>query len=234
MKEPNEKDVKYRHENKYLVTEAGFKLIENRIKGLMRLDEHTGDSGEYNIRSIYFDDYMNSCYYENENGTDPREKFRIRIYNRNSDNILLELKRKEKGKCLKLSCRLSKAQLERLMVGKYVPISEENPPLLNKLSMKMMTRGFKPKIITEYDREPWVYDEGNVRVTFDRNIRSSKEIGRFFDENLPVREVMPTGQHILEVKWDEFLPRFIYKAVMLKDLPQTAYSKYSLCRKYCV
>lgn len=30
----------------------------------------------YHIRSLYFDDYYNSCYNENEIGTDPREKFR--------------------------------------------------------------------------------------------------------------------------------------------------------------
>ena len=69
----------------------------------MQIDPHTNKERKYNIRSLYFDDYYNSCFYENENGTDPREKLRIRIYNCSSERITLECKRKEHGKTLKSS-----------------------------------------------------------------------------------------------------------------------------------
>jgi hypothetical protein len=38
--------------------------------------------------------------------------------------------------------------------------------------------------------------------------------------------------HLMEVKFDEFLPDYIYRALMLDNLQQTAFSKYYLCRKY--
>ena len=39
----------------------------------MEKDVHAAAAGFYNIRSLYFDDYDNSCYMENENGVDNRE-----------------------------------------------------------------------------------------------------------------------------------------------------------------
>ena len=89
---------KYRHELKYICTAAQLALIQGRISHLIPLDSHVGETGMYSIRSLYFDDYYNRCYYENENGTDPREKFRIRIYNGSAHKISLECKRKERGK----------------------------------------------------------------------------------------------------------------------------------------
>ena len=91
-------NTKFRHELKYVVSCAQLSLLKNRVHNLLSLDSHTSQSGVYNIRSLYFDDYYNSCYIENENGTDPREKFRIRIYNASEERITLECKRKERGK----------------------------------------------------------------------------------------------------------------------------------------
>ncbi|MCD8089055.1 MAG: polyphosphate polymerase domain-containing protein [Clostridiales bacterium] len=224
----------YRHEYKYIVSAAELELIRCRLQGLMSPDPHTGADGTYNIRSIYFDDYENSCYYDNEDGVDPREKFRIRIYDRSNKRISLELKKKINGKCLKLACPLSLEQYDIISKGGCVPVSKDNPDILNKLTLKYMAYGLRPKIIVEYERTPWIYHEGNVRVTFDKNVRSSTEISGFFDENIPVRCIMPPGQHLLEVKWDEFLPDFIYKNTMISNLEQTAHSKYYLCRRFSI
>ena len=46
------------------------------------------------------------------------------------------------------------------------------------------------------------------------------------------RPVLPVGQQLLEVKYDEYLPDFIYRSLMLPNLRQTAFSKYYICRKY--
>ena len=70
----------YRHEYKYVCTAVQAEIIKCRIKGLMKLDDHTYADGSYNIRSLYFDDVFHTAYFANENGTEPRDKFRIRIY----------------------------------------------------------------------------------------------------------------------------------------------------------
>lgn len=224
--------LKFRHELKYLVSGAELALIRNRINHLIPLDSHAGSSGAYSIRSLYFDDYKNSCYYENENGTDPREKFRIRIYNHSTDRITLECKRKERGKTLKTSCPLTLEQTKQLMAGKPLPDIASQPAVLRKLTLRMMTKRMRPVVIVEYDRIPYIYRNGNVRITLDMNVSSSSSVECFLDEQIPKRPIMPVGQHLLEVKFDEYLPDFIHHNLNLRSLIQTAYSKYYLCRKY--
>lgn len=226
--------TKYRHELKYICTAAQLALLQGRIHHLMPLDSHVAGSGMYTIRSLYFDDYYDRCYYENENGTDPREKFRIRIYNGSTDRISLELKKKERGKTLKLSCPLTEEQCRILMRGEPLPDSRDYDPVLQKLLLLMRTTLMKPKIIVEYDRVPYIYKLGNVRVTLDKNISSSNRIETFLDKEIYRRPIMPTGWHVLEVKFDEFLPDYIKTALQLDSLRQTAYSKFYLCRKYSI
>ena len=225
-------NLKFRHEFKYIMSNAELLLIKNRLNGLMPTDKHTGESGKYNIRSLYFDDYYNRYYYENENGTEPREKFRIRIYNHSTDRIMLECKRKERGKTLKNSCPLTVEQTKTLMRGEYLRDIASLPPLLQKLTLLMMTNRLRPVVIVEYDRVPYVYKNGNVRVTLDMNISSSSDIGNFLEEKIQKRPVLPLGQSLLEVKYDEYLPDFIYNNLQLKNLRQTAFSKYYICRKF--
>ena len=225
-------DQKYRHELKYLVSAAQIPLLKTRIASLMQRDPHAGKDGIYTIRSLYFDDYCNRCYYENENGTDPREKYRIRIYNHSDQKISLECKRKERGKTLKTACPLTRQQTEQLIHGEPPRVTEEIPPLLRKFAVEMKTRRLRPVVIVEYERIPYIYKNGNVRVTFDTQIASSSDVEDFFSETLSKRPVMPVGQQLLEVKFDEYLPDFIYRNLNLNRLQQTAFSKFYLCRKY--
>ena len=226
------KEIKFRHELKYPITGAQLQILRNRINNLVHLDPHVDEAGFYSIRSLYFDDIYNSCYYENENGTDPREKFRIRIYNHSTDRITLECKRKERGKTLKTSCPLTIEQTKMLMEGRIIPDIANQPDVLRKLTLRMMTKGMRPVVIVEYDRIPYVYPDGNVRITMDMNMCSSTSVERFLDEKIPKRPIMPAGQHLLEVKFDEYLPDFIHHNLNLHSLTQTAYSKYYLCRKF--
>lgn len=229
---PEKKETKYRHELKYQVTDAEVQMLKMRMKHLLPLDSHVAQTGSYLIRSLYFDDYYDRCLKENENGTDPREKFRIRIYNGSSEKISLECKRKERGKTYKTSCPLTQEQTRLLMAGKMVPDIAEQPPLLRKLTLQMMTRKLRPVVIVEYERIPYVYKNGNVRITLDTNIVSSSAVETFLDSRIAGRPVLPVGQQLLEVKYDEYLPDFIYRSLMLPNLRQTAFSKYYICRKY--
>jgi len=225
-------NLKYRHELKYEVTSAQLQLLKNRINHLIPPDKHAGPTGSYTIRSLYFDDQYDRCLRENEDGTDPREKFRIRIYNHASTRITLECKRKERGKTHKTSCPLTLEQTRQLMTGKPIGNIASQPPLLQKLTVQMLTRRLRPVVIVEYERIPYVYKNGNVRITLDTNIASSSAVECFLDEVIPKRPVLPVGQQLLEVKYDEYLPDFIYRNLQLHSLRQTAFSKYYICRKY--
>ena len=224
-------DVTYRHELKYLISSAQVSLLRTRLEHMIPMDSHAALTGGYTIRSLYFDDPDNRCYYENENGTDPREKFRIRIYNGSAQRITLECKRKERGKTLKTACPLTLEQTRLLMAGKVVPSIGEQPPLLQKLTGQMLLRRMRPVVIVEYRRIPYVCKNGNVRITLDTNLAASKETESFLEGKIFFHPVMPLGWQLLEVKYDAYLPDYIYRGLQLENLRQTAFSKYCICRK---
>lgn len=228
------KEPKFRHEFKYLCTDAQLTILKTRLLGLMEKDPHVDSNGVYHIKSLYFDDYNDRCFWENEDGVAPREKYRIRIYENSSARISLECKRKENDKIHKTSCRLTPEQFEYLAYGKgYVPI-DSLPPLAQKLQILRMTSGMTPKVIVEYERTPYIHKNGNVRITFDRNIASSSQVDQFFNKDIKKRPILPAGMHLLEVKYDEYLPDPIYHALMLNNMQRTNFSKYYLCRKYSI
>ena len=230
--DPSLAENRYRHEFKYLCSYGELMTLKVRLQGLVSLDTHVGESGVYNIRRLYFDDIYDTCYRENEAGTDPREKFRIRIYDHSSERISLALKRKVRGKTQKLSCLLTEEQCRGLMEGEIPVLQENSPALLRKLCLLMQTRHMRPKVIVEYERVPYVYPHGNVRITMDENISASNRTDRFLERQIPLRPILEAGQHILEVKYDEYLPDGIYRTIQSGNLRQTAFSKYYLCRRY--
>lgn len=224
-----ETKMEYRNEMKYLVSEAQLQLLKYRLIPVMKSDLHQ-KGGSYHIRSLYFDDYHNSCMKENEAGVDNREKYRIRIYDRTTDLIKLEQKSKLHGMTNKIAETITKEDCLLYMDGKSPKIDEETPFLIKKLASKMMAVKLKPVSIVEYERTAFVERKGNVRITFDRNVCGTDKIHTFFDTYTPAVPILAKGQHVLEVKYDEFLPDYIKKALDIGNLQRTSFSKYFLSR----
>ena len=221
-----------RHEYKYLIDRRTEEILKIRAQGILMADSHVNTDGCYYIRSLYFDDQYDSCLRENIAGTDPRSKFRIRYYNNDPSVLHLEKKSKERGMTRKESCSLQIEECTHMMAGNIPEFTDEMPEIKKKLLSEMAIRGLIPKVIVSYERIPFVYPGGNVRVTFDRNLSSSMQIESFLDGDYIGRPVYASGNSILEVKWDEILPRHIHAALNLDCLQWTAFSKYSTCRRY--
>lgn len=224
--------MKFRHELKYLMNSQQLYTIKHQLPDLLCPDPHAGPGGCYRIRSLYFDDYYNTFYYENENGTEPREKFRIRLYNGSTTRIRLEMKRKERGMIHKRSCPISEEQVRSILQGHVIPWDDSLDPLLKKFHILQETQLLQPKVIVEYDRFPYIYPDGNVRITLDLNICASTCVDEFLNKEICVRPIMPVGMHLLEAKYDEFLPDFIYRSIQKHNLQRVTFSKYYLCRKF--
>lgn len=229
----------FRHEYKFMITVPQSIILQERISTLMKRDSYGDERGSYEIRSVYFDDKQNSCYFQNEAGTDPRAKYRIRCYNASDQRIVLEKKIKQNGMNKKLQQDLTKEQyhmlvtdsLEHHQVGLPESFHEE-PPLVQELLFRRQTQLMIPKIIVAYERIPFVEKVGNVRVTFDNGISSSKDFADFFAEDLHKRPIMPVGETLMEIKFDEFIPGYIKEALEVGRLSQSTFSKYYLCRRH--
>lgn len=219
---------KYRHELKYLCTNTELELIERRIQAVLKPDPHADENGEYWIRSVYFDDINRTCYYDNENGIDPREKFRIRIYNRSEDQISLEKKKKHRTMTQKKSCRLDYDTCMKMLRGESLLDHFGHSELLDEWILARNQRLLKPVMLGEYVRKPYVGSLGNVRITFDRHITASRDYPALFEKDIFRISVLSTGVHILEVKYDDFLPDVLSSLIGNGHLLQNTFSKFYL------
>ena len=211
------------------MTDADLAILAGRLKSVMSQDAHQV-GGSYEIRSLYFDDIRDRCMEENEAGVDLREKYRIRIYDACSDVIRLEIKEKNRGLTRKTSCSLSRQECLQLMEGN-LPLSLDHRAALNRLQIQRRCFRMEPKAIISYERTAFVHPSGNVRITFDRNIMASRSLGEFLEDRVcAMVPVLPAGVHVLEVKYDEFLPDVIAQMLETGKLRQTAFSKYYLGR----
>ena len=201
-------------------------LLETRLPLVLRHDVHAA-GGRYTIRSLYFDDYHNRALHEKLDGTDPREKFRIRIYNRRDDYICLEKKIKKGELTNKLQTRLTKDQCTAILRGDIDWMRRQEDGLTAELYARMR-EGLAPKTIVEYDRTPFVYAPGNVRVTIDRSIRSGVASTDLFGD-IPLVPVSPLD--VLEVKFDSYLPDIVRMLTAGLETRRTSVSKYALCRR---
>ena len=221
--------MEYRVEKKYLVTDADLALLAGRLKSVMPQDIHQeGDC--YEIRSVYFDDYRDRCMEENEAGVDYRQKFRLRTYGPELSVFHLEIKEKQAGLTKKQSCVLSREEVPGLLDG-TLPLGFDSRRELNLLRLHARCEWMKPKALITYQRTAFVYPTGNVRVTFDRNIQANARWEDFLSPQVfGSVPVLPTGTHILEVKYDELLPDCIHALLELGKLSPIAFSKYYLGR----
>lgn len=223
-------DIHYRHEWKHEINLADLYAIKARLHAMARGDPHAID-GKYHIRSLYFDNMNDKALREKIDGVNRREKFRIRYYNGDTSLIKLEKKSKVNGLETKYSAPLTREEAQKIVDGDINFLMESKDALHNELYCKMHYQGLRPVTIVDYTREPFIYGPGNVRVTFDYDIRTGLGCTDFLNPNCVT---IPAGDPIIimEVKWDEFLPSIIKHAVQMPGRRVTAFSKYAQCRIY--
>ncbi len=221
----------YRVEDKYSCTVQELAILQARIDTILKPDYHQANDEGYSIISVYFDDIYDTHLCDAIDGNSVRDKYRIRIYNNSFDLIKLEVKSKKYNRILKKSSSITFNQMQQLLQGKCIEDrhSLDDPATLFNIAIKQ--RNLSPKIIVAYERKAYVYDAGNVRITFDRNVRTSKQIELFGDTQLIYDILGKESNAVLEVKYDEFIPNFILQVLELGNMRQTSFSKYRLCRE---
>ena len=223
----------YRHELKYQISPADHHALRQRLRAVMKRDPHTRADGLYTIRSVYFDNYGDKALREKVYGVQKREKFRIRYYNDDFSYITLEKKIKHNDLCMKIDAPLTVEEYRRILQEPGTWMLEHPQPLVQELYCKMKTQQLRPRVLVSYVREPYIYQAGNVRVTFDSHIRTSL-FERDFAAGTPpdISATDAPGDTILEVKFDAFLPEVIRGLLQVGTLRQQAFSKYGACRRF--
>ena len=223
----------YRHELKYQISFADYLAIRQKILPIMKVDKNTDDNGRYFIRSIYFDNIDDKALREKINGVQKREKFRIRYYNDDLSFISLEKKMKQNNLCRKLSEEITEDECRSILDDKIDWLMEHPSELVREFYCKMKMQQLRPGVVVSYLREPYVYEAGNVRVTFDSKIRTSLYHKNCLEneiEDIPATD--SPNQIVMEIKYDAFLPKVIQSLVQTDGIRQQAFSKYRMSRRF--
>ena len=228
-----EQERHYRHELKFEIPYADYRAMRGRLQKIMTTDPHTDEHGFYHIRSIYFDNSDDKALREKVDGIGKREKFRIRYYNDDFSFITLEKKMKIDNLCLKYDAVITEKECRRILDGDAAFMKEHPEELVRELYAKMQYQRLRPRVLVSYLREPYIYPAGNVRVTFDSQIRTTLYHQEFLTKQVHDISATDTPEDmLLEVKYDAFLPGIIQDLIQVPGIRQQAFSKYSSCRRF--
>lgn len=219
----------FRHEQKYIIKQYQYAELRTVLGSMMEQDAHAGAEGEYMIRSLYFDDMYMSAYHDKLDGVYKRKKYRVRIYNCQDAVIHLECKRKEGAYIEKSAVRLTRKEYDALALGEYDFLLKKGDLLAEKFFIDSRRDLLRPQVIVDYEREPYVFDAGTVRITFDKNVRACAATGDIFDRELPSYHTLPADEMILEIKFTGYLPERIRQIFKVRNFTQTSASKYCMC-----
>lgn len=222
-----------RNELKYYLNDIHTESLQYQLSHLMRVDGYCDALNGYRVRSLYFDSIDDECLYQKQSGFLHRRKIRLRTYgDASSDSAKFEIKHKHGQLVRKDSITIKKTDAKEICNGNYSLLLNYDNPVLNDIYTTFMSRAYKPKVIVEYQRVAFVFPVSNIRITFDRNLRSNINHLDLFSNVQDSMPVVLEGKQILEVKYDQFLPGYLRKIISGISAERMAISKYTLARRF--
>lgn len=230
MKENKTDAKKYRHELKYIINSGYYHILQSRLKAVLKTDKN-GKNGVYRITSLYFDDIYQTAYNDKLLGLNSRKKYRIRFYNFSPDVIKLEVKEKKGDLVCKRSVPLTCEQYMLILEGKREFLSDSSFTNTAAEEFYLSDKLVKliPAVMVDYEREAYICDYGNVRITFDRKLKTRQKPD-FPHNNSEFINVLNNREIILEIKYDSFIPSYIQELFSGIPLMRESVSKFVLCK----
>lgn len=223
-----------RHELKYFINEEQYFVLSGVLDSVLQRDPNGDEFNEYHIRSLYFDTVFNDALFDKMDGVQDRNKYRIRIYNFSDRLIKLECKTKVGSLISKRSITIPKLLCEQLIAGDPAGLETTRSGLLNDMFREMTVNLLRPVVIVDYVREAYLHPAEEVRITFDKQLRTGLWSREIFDPWLPTISPFDENVMILEVKYNRILPSYIRDILntYCRGACQSAISKYVWCRRF--
>ena len=222
-----------RQEFKYYVSAEVIRKLRTYLKEIMKVDENANSqNNQYTITSLYFDTPNEEDFEDKVDGIKSREKFRLRFYNQKKDLVKFESKKRVETAIKKTSSIIPIHDVSEILKGNYESLLNSNSEFLKISYAKLTSRGYRPKLIVEYDREAYFLPYGNIRVTFDLNLRtynSETDLLNISNTAIPIFE---DNLQVLEVKHSIPLPSHLKFVLSKIPAARNAISKFVLGHKY--
>ena len=227
--------VPLRHELKFYISTMEYHLLSRALDQVLDRDPN-GDPehNEYHIRSLYFDTYNNAALLDKLNGVKNRDKYRIRIYNFSDRLIRMECKTKVGNLISKRSIAIPKLLAEQLIAGDPTGLERTRSGLLQDMFREMTLSFLRPVVLVDYVREAYLHPLEEVRITFDKQLRTGLGSQDLFNPYVPTVSPFDHDEMILEVKYNRVLPPFIRDLLCtyVHSAQNSAISKYVWCRRF--
>lgn len=212
-----------RFEVKYVAPLVRFEALLASLRDHLVDDPHGGADG-YPVYSVYYDTPDLLFYREKVEGLKMRRKLRVRRYDIGS-NVYAEIKQRVDRTVQKRRAPLPDATLPKTPAD-WARIAS-NEPGLEEAALLAARHALQPTMATAYRRRAlFAAADTRLRVTLDRRVQAHP---RDFDLQTPMRRGIPIvadNLGILEIKYDDRVPRWLTSAMSRTGLAATRISKY--------
>lgn len=225
----------YRYEFKYILSYDRLEVITNLLDKHLVRDKHSGATGDYPIRSVYFDSPSMRWFHEKRNGLQKRFKYRLRTYSHSADSfsppLYLELKGRDGSMVIKHRVRL---EIDNFVNG--IPFGSNwlrnflyKTTAGNSVAERFIAQSFRyqlaPSVITDYRRAAWEdYTNPDFRATIDTESTAYRASWNGLPTGNP-RLIIPSGG-IVEIKFRYRIPFWFQRCIKEMDLERISCSKF--------
>lgn len=129
-----------RKELKYEISYQEWNNIKSVLDRVLKQDKHSNENGEYNIRSVYFDNHFHEIENAKLNHLNSVKKYRIRMYNDDENVIFLERKSNENGYIQKVKQRITKEDVVNILRGKLQGNSRKRGVFENRVIFEITAK----------------------------------------------------------------------------------------------
>jgi hypothetical protein len=224
-----------RFELKYLITESTALLVRDFVRSYLEMDEFSVGRPNYSypVHSLYLDSDDLKLYWRTINGDKNRFKLRLRYYSVNQESpVFFEIKRRMNNCILKQRGGVRQDAIGPLLTGQ---LPEPDHMLSQAPNHLIAVQRFchhlwelhaKPKVHIAYEREAYVSDNDEVRVTLDRNVCAEPNLWTSIKTTMEAPARSFVGQVILELKFTNRYPDWFRDLVRTFHVMQCGAAKY--------
>jgi hypothetical protein len=224
-----------RYELKYLIKEHTAERVRDFVRCYLAMDEFGVGKPNYSypVHSLYLDSDNLEIYWRTVNGDKNRYKLRLRYYSDHRESpVFFEIKRRMKDIILKQRGGVRQTAVPLLLEGQlpgqeHMVTRDPGGLVAVQRFCQLMTHlHAKPKSHIFYQREAYVSDSDEVRVTMDRNVYSEPNL----DSSIKVKMTKPVHSYagfvILELKFTNRFPNWFRELVRMANVMQCGAAKY--------
>lgn len=210
-----------RREKKYLLTKEQFESLRKMLDGLLIYDDF---GKETTVQSIYYDTDTDLLIRRSLLKPVYKEKLRLRRYGSGEEgkDLFLELKKKYKGIVYKRRMTVPfDTDAQRVLYG----VSSETQIGKEISFFRDHYDNLSPKMMILCEREAFLLEGTNIRITFDKNLRyRTTDID--FSKDTSGKALTDPGCVVMEIKAACAIPLSLSKMLSALGIFQQQFSKY--------